>query len=114
MPIKIKPIHTIEIDLGIQGNGPIQKELTNSIYRHIFKYIPFSGDTGRIHLRENVDITSDTITFKTAYAKKQYYGSDGKPWHYTTPGTGPYWDKRMLSVERDDILREIAEKYGGK
>jgi len=118
MSVNIKPIHTIEVDLGIQTNGPMQLDLTNRIYRHMYKYIPFSGastgPTAHIHLRENVGITSDSITFKTSYAKRQYYGSQtGTEWHYTTPGTGPYWDKRMLNVEKKDILKEIAKKYGG-
>ena len=114
MSVQMKPIHTIEVDLGIQANGPMQQYATDTIYRYMYKYIPFSGDSQRIHLRENVDITEEKITFKTVYAKKQYYGSQtGTPWNYTTPGTGPYWDKEMLSAERGDILKEIAKKYGG-
>ena len=92
----------------------MQLYANNVIYRYMYKYVPFSGDTQRIHLRENVEITEYEITFKTAYAKRQYYGSQtGVPWNYTTPGTGPYWDKQMLSADRKDILKEIVAKYGG-
>ena len=32
------------------------------------------------------------------------------------PGTGPYWDKKMVSAEIDDIVKEIQEltRRGGK
>ena len=34
--------------------------------------------------------------------------------NYTTPGTGPYWDKRMVSVDMPDIVKRIQDKFGGK
>ena len=117
--IKLKPIKTIELDLGIDANGKKQLDLTNRIYRHMFKYVPFSGastgPTPKIHLREKVDIATTSITFKSSYAKRQYYGSQtGTPWHYTTKGTGPFWDKKMLTAEKDEIVREMNRKYGGR
>jgi hypothetical protein len=113
--IDIKPTHTIQVDLGINEGGVIQQELTNLVYKYMYRYVPFSGNTGRVHLRENVIITPDSITFNSPYASRQYYGSQtGKEWHYTTPGTGPYWDERMLTAHKQDIINEISKKYGGK
>lgn len=113
--VELKTPTQIIIDLGLDDNGVITQELTNLIYKYMYRYIPFSGNTGRIHLRENVSITNNTITFNSPYARKQYFGSQtGEEWNYTTPGTGPYWDKRMLTAHRQDIMNEIAKKYGGK
>ena len=42
---------------------------------------------------------------------------DGKPIpeeNYTTPGTGPYWDKRMVSAEMQDVVKEVQDYIGGK
>lgn len=109
MSVDMKPIHTIELDLGISSNGAKQRELTNTVYRYMYKYVPFSGDTGKVHLRENVAIGNDSITFKSVYAKRIYYGDEN--WNWTTPGTGPYWDEKMLSAERGDLLKEVADKW---
>lgn len=113
MSVSLKPIPDIIVDLGIQPKGPMQQDLTNIVYKKMYRYIPYSG-LSKIHLRENIQKTEDSITFKSSYAKYQYYGSqNGNKWHYTTPGTGPYWDKKMLNVEKKNILKEIARKYGG-
>ena len=34
--------------------------------------------------------------------------------NYTTPGTGPYWDKRMVSAEMQDVVKEVQEYVGGR
>ena len=107
----MKPIHTIELDLGINSGGKMQQILTNEVYRRMYRYIPFSGDTQKIHLRENISKNEDSITFKTIYAKRMYYGDED--WNYTTPGTGPYWDKKMLTAEKKDLLKEVIKKSGG-
>ena len=109
MSVNMKPIHTIELDLGISSSGAKQRELTNIVYRYMYKYVPFSGDTQKIHLRENVSLTNDSITFKTDYAKRMYYGEES--WNWTTPGTGPYWDEKMLTAERNDIIKEVTDKW---
>ncbi len=115
MSVKLKGITNIEVDLGINVGGELRKDAVDSVYRHMYKYIPFSGDTGKTHLNELRIETNNSITFTSSYATIQYYGSQsGVPWNYTTPGTGPYWDKKMLSAEKDDIIRELKQKYGRK
>lgn len=107
MSIKMKPTGVIVARLGLEPNGKVQKFFTNTCYRHMDKYVPRNEG----NLRTIVDIRSDTITYEMPYAKYQYYGvrNDGsRPvQNYTTPGTGPYWDKRMVSAEMQDVVREV-------
>lgn len=115
MAIKIKPASVIKAQLGIDPTGPVQSFFTNTCYKHMDKYVP--REYG--NLRKNVTILSDSITYESPYASYQYYGvrEDGshEVTHYTTPGTGPYWDKRMWSAEQYDILNEVHNYIrGGK
>lgn len=111
--MRLKPISEIKADLGIEPNGKVQKYFTERCYQHMDKYVP--KDTG--NLRENVLVTSNSITYKSPYAHAQYVGfTQGPVKKYTTPGTGPYWDKRMVSAEINDIIKECQEymKRGSK
>ena len=114
MPVKIQPTSTIKARLGIEPNGRVQKFFTNTCYKHMDKYVPM--DDG--NLRTIVSIKTDSITYEMPYARYQYYGirEDGthKVIHYTTPGTGAYWDKRMVSAEIQDVLKEVQKYIGGK
>lgn len=114
MPVKLQPTSVIKARLGIDPNGKVQKFLTNTCYKHMDKYVPM--DEG--NLRTNVNIQSNSITYESPYARYQYYGvrEDGthEVHNYTTPGTGPYWDKRMVSAEMQDVVREVQDYVGGK
>ena len=114
MSAKIKPTSVIKANLGIEPNGKVQKFFTNTCYRYMDKYVP--KDNGL--LREIVTLTSNSITYEQEYAHAQYIGevNGGKVVNYTTPGTGPYWDKRMVSAEIQDIVKEVQDyvNRGGK
>ena len=116
MPVIMKPTSVIKANLGIEPNGRVQKFFTNTCYRYMDKYVPRDEGT----LRTVVDIQSNTITYEMPYARYQYYGvrDDGthKVKHYTTSGTGPYWDERMWSAEGVSAAREVQNyiKRGGK
>lgn len=114
MPVKIKPTSQIKARLGLEPNGRVQKFFTNSCYKHMDKYVP--KDEG--NLRINVDIQPTSITYESPYARYQYIGmrDDGSRVvkNYTTPGTGTYWDKRMVSAEIDDVVKEVQDYVGGK
>lgn len=115
MPVKLKPTSQIKARLGIQPNGRVQKFFTNTCYKHMDKYVPMREG----NLRTVVDIQSDKIIYEsTPYAIIQYHGIiNGKPIpeeNYTTPGTGPYWDKRMVSAEMQDVVKEVQDYIGGK
>ena len=114
MPVKIKPTSQIKARLGIEPNGRVQKFFTNTCRKHMDKYVP--KDKG--DLRTIVDIQADSITYESPYAKYQYYGmrEDGSRVvkNYTTPGTGTYWDKRMVSAEMQDVVKEVQDYVGGR
>lgn len=112
--MKLKPISEIKANLGIEPNGKIQKYFTERCYQHMDKYVP--KDTGA--LRETVVKGTDYIKYNVPYAHAQYVGIvHGSPIkNYTTPGTGPYWDKRMVSAEIQDVVKECQAfiNRGGK
>lgn len=111
MPVKMKPTSTIIANLGLEPNGRVQKFFTNTCYKHMDKYVPMeNGD-----LRTNVSINTDSIVYESPYAHAQYVGyTKGKVENYTTPGTGPYWDKRMVSAEMQQVVKEVQNYIGGK
>ncbi len=114
MPVKIEPTSKIKLKLGIDSNGRVQKFVTHTCRKRMDKYVP--KDEG--NLRLNVDEEPTYITYESPYARYQYYGvrEDGthKVNHYTTPGTGPYWDKRMVSAEIKGVIKEVQNYIGGK
>lgn len=112
----LQPVGKIKAHLGINPNGRVQRFFTNTCYKHMDKYVPM--DEG--NLRTIVDIQPKYIVYEQEYAEYQYYGMerDGsrKVKHYTTPGTGTYWDIKMWNVEKEIILKEVQKyvKRGGK
>jgi len=102
--MKIKPISAIRAELGIEPNGRVQRFFTETCYKRMDKYVP--KEYG--NLRDNVSRTPSTITYESPYAHAQYVGyTKGPVRHYTTAGTGPYWDKRMVSAEMSEIVKEV-------
>ena len=74
------------------------------------KYVPM--DTGA--LSETLDVGADYITYEQPYAHYQYKGisQSGKPLNYSTEKhayAGSYWDKRMVSAEMNDVIKEVQE-----
>lgn len=112
MSIVLKPTSQIKTKLGIEPNGRVQKFFTNTCYKHMDKYVPYKEG----NLRTIVDIQDDSITYESPYAKYQYYGisKSGNPLVYKTPGTGSFWDKRMVSAEMKNVVKEVQDYIGGK
>ena len=112
MPVRFKPTSVIKANLGIEPNGRVQQFFTNTCYKHMDKYVP--KDNG--DLRTIVTILPSSITYEQEYARYQYYGvrEDGthQVKNYTTPGTGTYWDKRMVSAEMQDVIKEVQDYIG--
>lgn len=107
MPVKINSLDKIARRLKIDNNGEAQAFMTETCYRYMDKYVPMdNGD-----LRTNVSLTTSMITYESPYASYQFYGqrSDGshKIKHWTTAGTGPRWDKRMISADIDQVVDEV-------
>lgn len=108
MSAVLKPTNTIKARLGIEPNGKIQKFFTNTCYRYMDKYVPY--ETG--NLRTIVDVEKNTITYESPYAHYQYKGKsvNDKPLNYKTPGTGSYWDRKMVAIEMDSVVKEVQDK----
>lgn len=109
--MKMKPISEIKADLGINPNGKVQRFFTDACYRHMDKYVP--RDVG--NLRTNVDKGANYITYESPYAHAQYIGivHGSSVRNYTTPGTGPYWNKRMWSAEKEQAIGEVQRYVNG-
>ncbi len=133
MAFYIDSLETIKKKLGIEENGPAQAFMTETCYKAMDQYVP--KDIG--NLRENVDLKVNSITYESPYAQYQYYGkkmvmSNGKSafydpeygfwskrgekktltdedlvYHY--PGTGPYWDQRMISANMNDVVKQVQD-----
>ncbi len=116
MPVYIDSLEKIKKRLKIDDNGAAQKFMVETCYKHMDKYVP--KDMG--NLRTIIDMDDHSITYESPYASYQYYGQrkDGsyKVYNYTTPGTGPYWDKKMMSAEKNDVIKEVQGfiNRGGK
>src|SRR5690625_2261155 len=81
-----------------------QYALANQVHADSNNYVPFlSGD-----LRNQSSVSSDNkqITWNVPYARRQYYNVGAK---FTTPGTGPKWDKKAKSIHGKSWER-ITEK----
>lgn len=93
--------------LGFEPNREVQNFFTETCYEYMDKYVPM--DTG--NLRRIVTLTPHSITYEQPYAEAQYNGIiKGKPIeNYTTPGTGAYWDERMISAEGDEVVKVVQE-----
>ena len=86
-------------------DGRATAYLTSLVQKHMDKQIPMR--TG--NLRNQHTKTINTLTYEMPYAHAQYIGyTKGQVVHYTTPGTGPYWDKRMLNADKHKIEKELA------
>lgn len=114
MPVGFKPTSQIKARLGLDPNGPTQRFFTHTCRVHMDKYVPF--DTGI--LANTAYEGKDYIVYQTPYAKVVYYGvRNGKELHYNTDKhtlAGPYWDRRMVSAEIDDVIEETKQYMRGK
>lgn len=114
MPVEMKPTSVIKARLGLDANGRVQKYFTKRCADYMDKYVPMEYG----NLRNVIDIQPYYIEYEMPYARYQYYGirEDGthEVKNYTTPGTGTYWDRRMVSAEMKDLVEEVQDYLGGK
>lgn len=124
MALKLKPTSQILLDIGLQEGGPAQKFFANTCYNHMDKYVPFdSGDLASIS-----SITADGkyIIYHVPYAQYQWRGERADGTHKINeenrnrsmhPLATSHWDKKMISAEGDQVVKEVAEyirTHGGK
>ena len=135
--VDFEPTSVIEIKLGIDPNGRVQRKAQDLCYRYMNKYVPFRAGSGE-HLRTKVDLSNpELIVYESAYAHYMYegrvmapsypikkngvvvgfYSPKGKRKHYTgekiqykTPGTGDHWDETMKNNDMTTIVNNL-QKY---
>lgn len=130
MTVKMKPTSVIKARLGINPNGKVQAYFTERCMAYMDRYIP-KGDTGNLRNVKTLDI--DSITYEMPYAHYQYVGklyidpvtrsawarkgTKKVPTNIDLVQNGyPYWDKKMWSIHRHDIEKEVQKfvDRGGK
>lgn len=102
-----EPLNKIYKGLNLEQGGKVHKFFTNTCRNHMDKYVP--RDTGS--LREVVTMTAESITYEMPYATYQYKGISptGKELNYKTPLTGSYWDKKMVTAEGNEVIKEVQD-----
>ena len=115
MGVYINSLEKIKKRLHIDNNGSAQSFMTQTCAKHMDKYVPMrNGQLRQYRLSQNA------VHYEQPYASYQYYGKRADGTHivenYTTPGTGPYWDKRMMSAEKNEVIDEVQRfiNNGGK
>lgn len=109
---------------GLEKNGAVQKMLVIHCAHLMDPYIPMSPGAGA-HMKNQRIIVDDGVIYPGPYAHYQYRGevmAGRAPKHYTgvplkhhgAPMRGARWDARMWEDHKDDILRAVREKIGGK
>ena len=119
MATKLKPVSTIIMDFGLEEYGDGHNYFASRCRdRMNARYVP--EDTKTLIDTSYVDGECN-IVYEQVYAGYQYYGQrkDGshKVVNYSKPGTGPYWDKTMLSAEKDLLVKDMEDfikKRGNK
>ena len=131
--VKMKPTSAIKARLGLNPNGAVQRFFQETCYKRMDKYVPYKeGD-----LRSTVDLNDPKyIVYEMPYAHYQYEGilyvdpDTGSSWAkkdatkipterklvHHTPGTGPHWDERMWSAEKEYVVKAVQRfiNRGGK
>ena len=132
------------LGFGTPGNpGPVQRKFQESCYRHMDKYVPYreGGLSREVDLSDPRYIVYEMPYAHYMYigekyvmdnGKSAYYSKDygfwskkgvkkhpsGEPLTYKSSAgheyAGPYWDKRMVSAEIDEVVKEVQDYMGGR
>lgn len=111
--MSLKPVSTIKAKLGIEPNGVMHKYFAERCKDYMnAKYVP--EDTGTLIESSYID-NECNIVYPQVYAHAQYVGivNGSEVKNYTKAGTGPYWDKRMVSADMPKIINEMQEMING-
>lgn len=117
MSVNLKKDSEIIADLGLEPNGPAHYYFaTRCRARMNARYVP--EDSGTLHDTALVDSTDCSIIYYQPYASYQYYGIRKDGTHeiknHSKPGTGPYWDRLMVSAEGQELLQDMNDYFKGK
>lgn len=94
----------IERKVSPQALAKGKLAIANQMLLDMADFVPFKdGD-----LRGSGSVQRDRIVYDEPYARAQYYGSSYnknrsfKFRRYSTPGTGPRWDKKASAIHAKD------------
>lgn len=107
MPIKIDV--KIDEDRINRRLDKAQKPMANQFLLEADRYVPKRNGT----LRTSGSVSTDgkSVIYNTPYAHYQFLGVSKlgkKNWTYTTPGTGPRWDKQVKGNQ--SAMKNIADQ----
>ena len=110
MGLKLKPSKQIIKRLSLQKNGPANIYLANRAQMRMnARYVP--EDIGILHDTSYVNESDCTIHYDQVYASYQFHGQRIDGTHvivnHTKPGTGPHWDKLMMSAEGKELENDV-------
>lgn len=124
MKLKLKPTSQLILDLGLEPNGEIHQWFTDTCALHMDKYVPYRhGDLARSVVLPSGEINrgnvfENAIVYNQEYASYVYYGMRRDGSHviknYTTDvheQAGPYWDERMWSAEKQEVVKEVQNYF---
>lgn len=72
-----------------------QYALANQVHADSNLYAPMKSSD--LRNQSTIAIDGKSVIWNVPYARRQYYNQFSK---YTTPGTGPKWDQKALSIHR--------------
>lgn len=81
--------------------------LGNQMLADMNKYVPFKG--GPLRQSTSIDIDGRAVHYHQIYARYQFYNQFS---NYTTPGTGPRWDKKAQSNHGNDWKKAFVKGAG--
>ena len=136
MPVHLDP-QAIIIKAGVNPGGKVNAYATQRVAEHMDKYIPYrSGglayDTRTIETDKIIykapyahymyvgEVMGPSIPIKENGVLVGFFSKKGEKKQYTgreieytkSAGheyAGPYWEKRMWSAEKNDVIREIQD-----
>ena len=86
--VDLQPVADKLINMTAKG----QNALVNQVYADMNMYVPML--TGQLRQESHIGDDGKSITWNSIYAAYQYY-LEGN--NYSTPNTGPYWDKKAAA-----------------
>lgn len=104
-----KDLSGVNKKLGPAAMKRAENGLGEQVTKDMFPYVP-KGKTKRL----SKGVWNPAIkasVYDTPYARKQFNAPGG--WKYTTPGTGPRWDKKAKAKHGKSWSNRVAKQLGG-
>lgn len=135
--VDMKPISTILTRIGVNKTGDVQMQLTRIVNKRITRYMPFRTGALSTKLKyikspTEIEVVAPyarmmyygkvMVNSKTGkgpafipgvgyrYKKGTILKATDRDLKYDTtkhPEAGPFWDRRMMAVEKDAIVSEV-------